>query len=93
MRVVAIERGFDNLVVREVGDVFDMPDDVFELRPKRDEKGQPIPGQFYDAPSWFEPADEKVKAKLVREREAVHGVKAVDPAKQQHSREETLKKP
>ena len=38
--VVAIEQGFDNLVVRNVGDVFEMPADVFDQRPVLDANGK-----------------------------------------------------
>lgn len=58
MKVVATKQGFDNLVVRNPGDVFDMPDNAFEKRPKLDATGKPIPDQFYDPPDWFEPVTE-----------------------------------
>lgn len=54
MQVKATARGFDGTTIREVGEVFDMPDTT----PKKDERGKVV-GQIPTTGSWFEP----VKAK------------------------------
>ena len=60
MRVRAIERGYDNICVREPGDIFDMPDHMFtEKRPVLDGGGIAIPGKFYSPNPWFEPVDDR----------------------------------
>jgi hypothetical protein len=66
VKVIATEDGFDNIAVRHVGEEFDMPDDVFDPRPKLDDHGRSIAGLFYDPPSWFEPVDAALKAKLAK---------------------------
>lgn len=95
MRVIALELGYDNVALREAGTEFEMPDDVFERRPRLDASGAPIPNAFYDPPHWFEPVDPKVKAKVEEERKAIRKlavhVPAVDPAKQAASYEASLK--
>lgn len=59
VRVVATATGWDSAecVMREKGDVFEVDAKFLEPMPKRDDKGQPIPGQFYDPP-WFVPAEQ-----------------------------------
>jgi hypothetical protein len=57
MRVIATAPGYDNIKLREIGEEFDMPDNVFDKRPKLKD-GKPS-GEFYPAPSWFK----KVEAK------------------------------
>jgi hypothetical protein len=86
IRVIAIAQGFDNVALREIGDEFDMPDHVFERRPKLDEKGQPIPGQFHEPPSWFEPIDRSERERVEKERaevRKVNRVPAIDLIRQQ----------
>lgn len=86
IRVIAIAQGFDNVALREIGDEFDMPDDVFERRPRLDEKGQPIPNQYYEPPNWFEPVDRAHKDQVAEERKNTRvaaKVQAVDPVRQQ----------
>lgn len=86
MRVIAIETGFDGVAVRNTGDEFDMPDDVFERRPRLNEKGEPIAGQFYEPPSWFEPVDRSAREKVDADRKAIrktNRVPAIDPLRQQ----------
>lgn len=91
IRVIAIAQGFDNVALREPGDEFDVPDDVFDRRPKLDEHGQPVKDQYYDLPHWFEPVDRNLKEKVESDRKAINkgtrqsvgNVPAVDPARQQ----------
>jgi hypothetical protein len=86
MRVIALELGYDNVALRNPGDEFEMPDDVFKRRPRVDANGKAIAGAFYEPPSWFEPVDPKMKAKVEADREEIleinASVPAVDPAKQ-----------
>ncbi len=87
MKVKALELGYDNVTLRQPGDEFEMPDDVFEPRPRLDAVGAVVPGAFYEPPHWFEPVDTKLKAKVEEERKAIRkrnvaAVAAVDPAKQ-----------
>jgi ferritin-like protein len=95
MRVIALELGYDNVALREVGTEFEMPDDVFDRRPRLDASGAVIPNAFYDPPSWFEPVDPKLKAKVDEERKAIRKlavhVPAVDPAKQHAAYEASIK--
>jgi hypothetical protein len=68
MKVIALELGYDNVTLRNKGDEFEMPDDVFE----------------HGARHWFEPADPATKEKLASAHKAARKpeVAAVDPAKQ-----------
>lgn len=70
MKVIALELGYDNVALREAGEKFEMPDDVFE-------KGTKF---------WFEPVDPAVKAQVAEEvakREAAKvAVPAINPAEQ-----------
>jgi hypothetical protein len=82
--VVAIAQGFDNLCVRNVGDTFEMPADVFEPRPVLDANRKPIAGQFHELPNWFEPLDEKLKTKVRKQRDdQLTTSLSVDPAQQE----------
>jgi hypothetical protein len=95
MKVIALELGYDNVALRNPGDTFDMPDDVFDRRPRLDAVGVAIPNAFYEPPSWFEPVDPKVKAKVEEDRLAVRklaaGVPAINPAKQFADYEASIK--
>ena len=86
MKVIALELGYDNIALRAPGDEFDMPDDVFDRRPRVDAAGTPIAGAFYEPPHWFEPVDKAEKTKVEAERKEVRkinaSVPAVNPAKQ-----------
>lgn len=86
MRVIALELGYDNVALRNPGDEFDMPDDVFKRRPRVDATGRPIAGAFYEPPHWFEPVDALAKAKVAADRKEIAeinaSVAAVDPAQQ-----------
>lgn len=62
MRVVATARGFDGITLRDEGQEFDVPDNVFDKRPMRDKDGKPT-GEFYPAPSWFKRVERKPAAK------------------------------
>lgn len=77
MKVIAIELGYDNVTLRNPGEEFDMPDDVFNVGEK----------------FWFEPADpaekEKVAAKFKSARKP--DVAAVDPAKQAADRDASVR--
>lgn len=86
IQVIAVAQGFDNIALREIGDVFDMPDDVFERRPRLNEKGEPIAEQFYEPPHWFEPVDKDLKEKVEADRKLIRKsakVPAIDPVRQQ----------
>lgn len=86
MKVRALEAGYDNLCLRLPGDEFDMPDTVFDERPRLDANGKVLPGLFHDNPHWFEPLDEKLKEKFAKQQEnrpKFAGVPAIDPGKQQ----------
>lgn len=96
IKVIALETGYDGLSVRNPGDVFDMPDDVFDKRPKLKEDGEPIKDQFYEPPHWFEPVDKALKEHVEADRKAIQKqgriplrgtaqaqVPAIDPARQQ----------
>lgn len=61
VRVVATAKGHDGINVREPGDEFDVPETVFEPRPKRDEKMKVIEGEFYPEPSWFKKVSKPAK--------------------------------
>lgn len=50
--VIATGTGFDGTTVRVKDDEFQMPANVFDKRPKLDDKGKPT-GEMHDAPSWF----------------------------------------
>lgn len=71
MQVIAIAKGYDGVTVREPGEEFTMPDEVFEKRPKlfpagHVNEGKPT-GQFYDPPSWFrKKTDAREKATAAR---------------------------
>lgn len=45
MRVIATARGWDNLAMREEGDIFEMPDNIAFHGPKK--------------PTWFEPYEDE----------------------------------
>lgn len=95
MKVIAIERGYDNVTLREAGETFDMPDEVFERRPVLNPDGVAIPGQFHEPPSWFEPVDATVKSKVEAERKATRkarGLSAIDPGRQQADQQAALRK-
>lgn len=95
MKVVATERGYDNVTLREAGETFEMPDEVFDRRPLLGADGAAIPGQFYEPPSWFEPVDAALKAKVEAERKATRkarGLPAIDPARQQADQQAALRK-
>lgn len=99
MKVIAIDLGFDNVALRNPGDVFDMPDDVFELRGRKTPEGVIVEGQFYEPPAWFVPVDEDVKAKVEADRKAIRKmnesatpvVAAVNVAKQLADYEKSLR--
>jgi hypothetical protein len=81
--VVAIAQGFDNLCVRNVGDTFEVPADVFDPRPVLDANRKPIAGQFHELPNWFEPLDEKLKESFRKRRDDQATTSlSVDPAQQ-----------
>lgn len=71
MQVIAIAKGYDGITVRQPGEEFTMPDEVFEKRPKlfpagHINEGKPT-GQFYDPPSWFrKKSDAREKAVSAR---------------------------
>jgi len=92
MKVIAVETGYDGHSVRNPGDTFEMPDDVFDQRPKLNEDGVPIKDQFYEPPAWFEPVDASAREKVEADRKAIRkqgriplkgSVPAIDPARQQ----------
>jgi hypothetical protein len=58
MRVKATSPGYDNIKIREIGEEFDMPDNVFDKRPILGKDGKPS-GKFYPPPSWFKPVTAK----------------------------------
>lgn len=65
MKVIAIDRGHDGLQVREVGDVFDMPDDCMTPEDQKltvmtpaGEVEKIVKGQ---PPTWFKPYKEPKK--------------------------------
>lgn len=90
MKVIALETGYDGQSVRNPGDTFDMPDEVFDRRPRTDEDGEPIANRFYEPPGWFEPVDATLKAKVEADRKEIlrlgrtskRVVPAVNPAAQ-----------
>lgn len=67
--VIATGQGFDGTTVRVAGDEFQMPGNVFDPRPKLDDKGKPT-GEMHAPPSWFkakpvsasEPTPEEVES-------------------------------
>jgi hypothetical protein len=66
MRVRAIERGFDNLIVREPGDEFDMPDDSFTDKRTAEQKDKKnTEYRSWEAPTWFEPVLSKSEEQQV----------------------------
>lgn len=79
MEVVAIAVGFDNQCIRDIGDRFEVPDNSFEPR-QIIVDGKPT-GQFHEPPSWFEPVDEALKAKVARTILKLP-VPAINPQKQ-----------
>lgn len=86
MRVIALEAGYDNITIRNPGEEFEMPEEVFARRPRLNAIGEEIPGAYYEPPHWFEPVDAAEKAKVDAERKAVRklnlAVPAIDPGKQ-----------
>lgn len=68
MKVIALELGYDNVQLRNPGDVFDVTDEV----------------ALHGGPAWFEPVEEADKVKVAAARKAYRkpDVAAVDPAKQ-----------
>lgn len=56
MRVRATAVGFDGLLLRQPGDVFDMPDDTFKKRQRFENgvAGGKVIGE-YPAPTWIVP--------------------------------------
>lgn len=63
IKVIATDKGYDGIQIRETGDTFMVAASVFDKRPKLNPEGNPIPNQFYEDPSWFEVAvDEPVAA-------------------------------
>lgn len=80
IHVIAIAQGFDGVALREPGDVFEMPDDVFEPRPRLNADGEPT-GRFYEPPSWFEPVDKSLKEKVEQDRKAARKPATRVPAK------------
>jgi hypothetical protein len=100
IKVIALETGYDGQSVREPGAVFEMPDEVFDRRPKLDDDGEPIANRFYEPPSWFEPVDADLKAKVEADRKAIRKqgrtslrVPAVNPAAQLAASQASEKKP
>jgi len=88
IRVIATAQGYDGTSIQEVGNEFDMPDDVFDRRQKLNADGEPIANQFYEPPSWFEPVDKSLKAKVEADRKAARKsgrVPAINPAQQEAS--------
>lgn len=55
MRVVAIERGHDGRELREIGEEFDVADDLFEVVKKDNVERICVK----DGSTWFVPVDEK----------------------------------
>lgn len=95
MKVIALELGFDNVALRHPGDEFDMPDDSFDRRQRKDADGKVIEGLFYEHPPWFEPADPELKKKVDADRKAIvkanAAVPAINPGKQAADYEAQLK--
>jgi hypothetical protein len=77
MKVIALETGFDNVQLRNPGDVFDLPDEVV----------------LHGGPVWFEPvaAADKEKFEAAKKAYVKPQVAAVDPAKQAAAHEASLK--
>lgn len=101
MKVIAIERGFDNLTIREPGgDPFDMPDNSFEARPVIDPVTGRETGRFHELPAWFVPFDEDQRKDVEKEKERIarantgvsRGVPAIDPRVQQADAEREARK-
>jgi hypothetical protein len=76
MLVRATEPGFDNVCFRQEGDEFEVADDFF---------------QKSRGPHWFEPVDEKQRAKLEKQAATESKVPAVNPAKQAKGHEASVK--
>lgn len=89
MKVIAIEQGYDNVMIREKGEVFDMPDDVFDRRPLLDKDGKPIPNMFHEPPSWFVPVNASKRESVEKDRKEIRkarrlpAVSAVNPQRQE----------
>lgn len=77
MQVRALEKGFDNLCVREPGDLFEMPDDALsDNRTPEQKDADAKVGRKWEPPHWFEAVDaegrplHKGKTPLERQRQA-----------------------
>lgn len=77
MKVIALELGYDNVTLRNPGDQFEVPEEVFKEGTK----------------FWFEPVDEADKAKVAKLRKEAKApeVPAIDPAKQAAAHDASIK--